>query len=64
MFETTLRYRENNLSGNVAPSDAVAAMNHIKRLHRQAKSDRGLKRRVDTLFGEFSATAQVNLGCC
>ena len=39
------------------PSDAVAAMNHLKRLHGQARRDRALNSRLETIFEAFASSA-------
>jgi hypothetical protein len=51
------KYREDNRAGNVAPSDAVAAMNHLKRTSKQVKANMHLSDKFHEMFQEFATTA-------
>jgi hypothetical protein len=51
-----------NAAGGVPPSDAVAALNHLKRLQRQAIGDPRLSSRLDIVVRSFAATAARGLG--
>jgi hypothetical protein len=50
-----------NAAHEVAPSDAVAALNHLKRLQRQAAGDPRLAARADACTRAFAATAREGL---
>jgi hypothetical protein len=51
-----------NSVGELSPSDAVAALNHLKRLRRQAGGDSRLAERTDACICAFAATARAGLG--